>query len=261
MFLSKGLKKSWSLLKKKKALFALLFLAQVLFIVLFIFVQVRYQVAMAKNFHGILAPLEQANYNATSIQMGMPFMEEAFKVIENWEALKTNFVYLLVFSFLVLAVFNGLVWSLTHFITEKKDFLKQWVKYVVMALVFFIPYLLLMVLLFGSGLFEANPILFAQISIAVAIVFVYFGLLSFCFVDLKFKEIFRKVFWKIGLKKFYLVLLVYFLIGFVLFLLGTLLYQAVNSWSIWLVVIFIFAMVLVMNFGRLLMINSFSEIA
>ena len=194
MFLFKGLKKSWSLVKSKKALFALLFLAQVLFIVLFIFVQIRYQVAMAKNFHGILTPLEQANYNATSIQMGMPFMEDAFKVVENWEALKTNFAYLLVFSFLVLAVFNGLVWSLTHYIAKKQNFLRLWGKYAVMALVFFVPYLLLLTILFSTALFESNPVLLAQISIVVAIVFIYFGLLSFCFVDLKFKEIFRKVF-------------------------------------------------------------------
>jgi hypothetical protein len=261
MFLVKGLKKSWFLLNKKKALFALLFLAQLLFVILFIFVQVRYQVAMAKNFHGIIAPLEQANYDATSIQIGTPFMEGAFKVVENWEALKTNFVYLLVFSFLVLAIFNGLVWSLTHYMIKKQNFLRLWGKSIAMALVFFVPYLLLLTVLFSSSLFESNPILLAQISVAVAIIFVYFGLLSFCFVDFNFKKIFRKVFWEIGLKKFYVVLLLYFLIGFVLYLLGSLLYQSVNSWSIWFVVVFIFAMIFMMNFGRLLLINSLGEIS
>ncbi|MCK4589676.1 MAG: hypothetical protein KAT77_04475 [Nanoarchaeota archaeon] len=254
-------KKSWLVVKKNKWLFGLIFLIQIVFIIAFFMVQLKYQVAMVENLNNILQPLEEANYNEEELKQGVPFLEDLTGVLNSWEDLKKNLMYLMVFSFLVVAVFSGWGWSLTHYMVKKNNILKLWGKFVLLAAGFFIPFLIVISLLLGTMFFQDNPIAAAQAAIVLGAVFSYFALASFGLMDLKWKKLFKKVFWEIGIKKFYWVLLVYLIIGVVLFLLGYLMYYAVNFWPMGLVVLFIILFVLAMVFGRILLINSLREIA
>lgn len=261
MSLFKALKKSWQAVKKKKALFVLLFLSQLVFLSVFGYVQVKYQVEMAMDLQGFIAPLEEANYNVTTLQMGMPFTTQGDKVMGSWESLKKNFVQLMTFSFFIFAVFNGLNWALSHYIAGKKKFLMIWGRFVLLAGMFFLVLMLANILVFGGSVFQNDPVLTSQIAVGTAIFLGYFAWLSFGLADLKFREIFRKVFWEIGIKRFYLVLVVYLLVLVAVGFFGSFVYQAVMGWPMWSVVLFIILFVLALNFSRIFLINSLREIA
>ena len=260
MFLVGGLKKTGRVIKKHKGLFILLFLTQLIFLVVFATVQVKYQVAILQNFKEVVEPLEQASYNAALLQAGMPLIGETAQIMESWNKLKASFQYLLIFSFLGFAVLNGFNWSLTHYLIRKQNLLKVWGKFIVLSAVFFIPYLVIIFGIFESVLFENNPYLAAQIMVGIAVVFFYFALIGFSFADLSLKKVWKKVFWEVGIKKFYWVLLVYLIIFLILGLLVYLLYLAVNYWAMFWVVLFMVLIVLMVNVGRVFLISSLSEI-
>jgi len=261
MFLFKALEKSWKAVRKRKALFVLLFLSQMVFLSFFGYVQVKYQVEMAMDFQGIIAPLEEANYNVTSLQTGMPFTEQGNEIMGSWESLKANFMELMGFSFLIFAALNGLNWALSHYIAGKKKFLVVWGRFILLTGMFFLVLMLVNVLFFGGSVLQNDPVLTSQIMMGLAAVFGYFAWLSFSFADLKFKEIFRKVFWEIGIKRFYLVLVAYLLVLLFVGFFGSFVYQSVMGWSMWSVFLFIVLFVLAVNFSRIFLINSLREIS
>ena len=260
MFLTKSFKKTIETIKRHKWLFLLLFAVQLVFMISFSIVQVKYQVEMVDNLKDVIVPLQQANYNETLIQQGVPFMENALEVVQAWNDFKENLGSLLFFSFLVLVVFNGLNWALSHYIIKKQNFLKLWGKFAVFYTGFYLVYLLIGYSIFRSPLFFEEPINSARIMIGAALVFFYFGLLSFSFVNLDFKEIFKKVFWETGIKKFYWVLLTYLIVILILILFIYLFYLAVNYLHILLVILFLVLLVLAINALRIFIINSLREI-
>lgn len=260
MFLKTSLKKTLKQIKKHKWLFLILFLTQLAFIIIFFLVQYRYQVAAVENYRDILLISQNVNYNTTQLQMGMPFTEDTVQLLNTWNLLKKNFTNLLIFSFLTFIVFNGFNWALTYYLTKKQNILKIWGKFAAFSAIFFFPYLFAIYLIFQSLLFYDNPFASAQLIIFISAIFMYFALLSFSFLDLKFKTIFRKTFWETGLKKFYWVLLVYAIIIAILSLIIYLLYLSSASWPLAIVAFLMILLILALITLRLFLLNSFQEL-
>ncbi len=260
MFLIKSIKKTLKDIKKNKWLFLLLFLTQLAFIIAFAAVQFKYQFALAQDYKDILVTLEKTNLNENDPITNTAFFQEMAPLINAWDRLKTNFQYLLLFSFLLFISFNGLNWSLTHYLIKKQNILKLWGKFIVFSALFFVPYIIILYTFFKIPLLQDNPFVLGQTMVVLAALFLYFSVLSFAFVNLDFKKIFRKTFWEIGLKKFYWVLLVYLIVVVILSVITYLLYMAVNFWHIALVTLFILLLVLATNTLRIFLINSLREI-
>lgn len=261
MFLTTAFKKTLQNIKHHKWLFLALFFTQLLFLIVFFLIHYKYQVAVVQNFKDILGPLEAANYNTTQLSMGLTFTPEMSQILQSWDQLKTNAQYLLFFSFLTFAILNGFSWSLTHYLIKKQNLFKLWGKFIALSTVFFIPYLIIIFSIFQTGLLESDPVNSAKLIGVLAFIFTYFALIAFSLLDLNFKEIFKKTFWPIGIKKFYFVLLFYLIIAVILSLISYLLYYAVNFWHISLVALFIVLLILAINIGRLFLIHSVSELA
>lgn len=260
MFLVKAAKKTLKDIKKNKWLFLLIFITQLAFIIVFAAVQFKYQFAMAQDYKDILVSLDETILDENP-QNTLSALQNFAPLLNAWDRLKINFQYLLFFSFLIFISFNGLNWSLTHYLLKKQNILKPWGKFIAFSAIFFIPCIVIIYSIFQNPLFQYNPVLFGQIVLFLSAIFLYFALLSFAFINLNFKKIFRKTFWEIGLKKFYWVLLIYLIIITIVSLIAYLLYYSVNFWHIALVTLFILLLVLSLSTLRIFLINSLREIS
>ena len=261
MFLIKATKKTLKDIKKNKWLFLLLFITQLAFIIVFAAVQFKYQFAMAQDYKDILVSLDKTSFDESDPFTNTDFFQEIAPLVNAWDRMKNNFQYLLFFSFLLFISFNGLNWSLTHYLIKKQNILRPWGKFIIFSGLFFVPYIIIMYVLFKIPLLQENPLALSQAMVILAALFVYFALVYFAFVSQSFKKIFRKIFWEIGIKKFYWVLLVYLIITVILSLIIYLLYYSVNYWHIALVTLFILLLVLALSTLRIFLINSFSKIS
>lgn len=261
MFLKEAFKKTLRIIKANKKLFLLLFILQLVFIITFALIQFKYQVALAQNFKDILEPVQNANYNTTLIQMGTPFMQDTSQILTSWSELKSNLFYLITFSFLAFISFNGLIWAFTHYLIKKQNILKTWGKFIALASIFYLPYFLILYLIFESPILQINPLLTSQFIVALAFIFIYFAMISFSFASLKFKQIFKKTFWQVGIKKFHKVVLIYAITIIILAFFNYLIFYSVNFWPVYLLAILIILLILAMNTLRIFIINSFLELA
>ena len=99
--------KGWHRIKENKLKLLLLIIGQLLFFILIAFINVKYQLELAESANELIAPLQDANYNAESIKSGVPFLENIGKIYETYERIVSALKKLIAFqlaAFLTLGI-------------------------------------------------------------------------------------------------------------------------------------------------------------
>jgi hypothetical protein len=206
-----ALEKTVKAIKQKKILFSSLILLQIIFVSIFLFVSIDYQVRIFENLETVNMALDQANFDSTSIEEGKPFLEDGLKVISAANTMKSDIFELIGVFIGLFLIFNGLIWSLTQriFIKKKKTpikvkvrfILSAWLKYLTSSIIIMGPvivasYFILKFLLFSDSAVNTFTNLF-RVFIYIIIIFYYFALSAYAFLATKS--------WKNFIKKFYYV--------------------------------------------------------
>ncbi len=144
-YLLEGLKKVAVSLKQHKILFILLILIQIGFIAALAYITITYQVKILNTAQQIIEPLQNANYDAESIQQGKEFISQISGIYQAYQALIQQIARLALWWLGLFLIVNGALWVLSHQMLEGfswKKAGKQWSRYAVASIVLLGPFLL-----------------------------------------------------------------------------------------------------------------------
>ena len=116
-YLKRGLRNTVNSIQKHKLLFALLVILQIIFVVSSLALGAQYLIKILENTHGIIVPLENANYDSQQIEQGEPLIYSSYKSM-----LKNVFSFLFWMAVLFLLL-NGSIWLLSHWMLQEQQ---QW---------------------------------------------------------------------------------------------------------------------------------------
>src|SRR3989344_3598902 len=225
-------------IRKRKGLFILLLALQVIFVISIIAVAIYFQLKIFEEAKGIMEPLQNANYDANSIEEGTPFTEEMLSIYQSYASLKHNVMVLLAWLLALFLCLNSGIWILSHSLLGNldwkkwKDVGKMWVKNAVSTLVlggsfFIISYFLLL-----NTIRAEDTELFARTAtiLQYSLVVIYYFLLAALAVSHQhsWKGFVRKIY-DISIKNLRKTLPVLLLVISVLLAAGYLVYYSVNN--------------------------------
>ena len=209
-YLTKGLAKTIQSIKEHKLLFIFLIVLEIILLILSAYIIIFYQVQILTNLKNIIEPIENANYNETTLQQGQPFTQDLFKIYSNYNLLIKNILYLFSALFLIFFFLNSLIWVCTHLLLEPKkqpiktitikekllEISSLFSKYGTIYLIAISPLLILLYLTLNSvSSFSITPETFSWIGIIVGITFLiaaYFLIIFSSFINIKsWKEFFK----------------------------------------------------------------------
>lgn len=253
-------------IKERKLLFGLLVLLQVLLMGIFLYLSITYPAKILTDISGIIGPLENANYNATSIQEGSPFTTEFSTIIQSYRTLTEHLKELALWLLGIMLLVQPGLWLLTLQLLEEtahqKEFnlwkrasyyLRAWLKYILALLTLVIAPLLLIAIVLKS---LSGIVLQTEESIFVAVkwalmlflVFQYFLLVALALLNSPTWKVrnflrvaFRKIHWNL------LVLLINgMVLGGILFAIGRSMSNE-NLFGVSLILSLIFVLALVLS--------------
>src|SRR3989344_826918 len=137
-YLAQALRRTYKVITKHWLLMGVLVLFQLALFVSLGYVGLTYQMKIFENIQGVLDPIQNANYNATSLQEGGLFTAEYARVYESYNSLVGNVKGLLIWILIIFLIGNGLIWVATLDLIhpETKSWKKRsqcWLKYVVLS--------------------------------------------------------------------------------------------------------------------------------
>lgn len=144
-YLYRGLQKVGTSIREHKLLFLLLIILQIAFIAALAYTTITYQVKILKTAQDIIQPLQNANYDAESIQQGQEFLSQIAGIYQAYQSLIQQIVRLALWWLGLFLVVNGALWVVSHQMLEEfswKKAGKQWMKYVTAAFILLGPFLL-----------------------------------------------------------------------------------------------------------------------
>ena len=253
-----SLKKTLLIIKKNKYQIFLIFFLQIIFFI-----------TLSLIFYNTINPAMQHAKNAvdyydkinTTEDSGMfgYLGEDPLVIYESYSKMMFYLKFMALFSVLVFIIINGLLWTLSDNLLNKKN-LKQSSNYFtnfgILTLIFTALVYLLIFKTLKSSLVKLEYSLLPLIGILfLFIVLLYFLFISFSLIDKRrLKDIFRLTF-KIGIFKFPYVILVFLIYLFVILLFSYFLYLVIEGNIIILsivLILFVFSFV----FARLFLIVS-----
>lgn len=225
--ISNSLKESYSIIKKNKKTFLLLFILQVIFISLISFINVYYQTKMLQSTQAIIEYLDELNSDEASfglniLQQKSPLGPDPLLISRNFKYIIYHLKFLISYSLIVFILLNGFIWFLTSGLVNKKS-----LKIKVLLKNFF-PYLIkfsfitilfsVFIYLFGYSTLKSslNP-LSAQTANFTPLLLITLALLYFMYItfsllnNIEFKNILKNSV-KIGIKKAHILLSAYIMI-------------------------------------------------
>lgn len=262
-----SLKESFILIRKNKVLFVLLFALQIIFFVIFSFINLSYQTKILESAKAITdymsqQQLDEASVASSILEQKSILGDDPLSISRNFKDIVKNFRLYLFYLFLLLIFFTSLNWSVTNKLIHKNNF-KQLTRNFFNNLI---------VLLFYFGLifaffFSLINISISQIAaegtkfLAKYYVFLLFSavLAYFMFVSIallhkiELKNIVQKTL-GIGLKKMHYVLAVYFINIFLFAVSIFLLYYFIEK-NLFILLLSIILMIFIFVFGRIFMVN------
>jgi len=229
--ISNSLKESFSIIKKNKKIFVLLFILQIIFISLISRVNITYQTKMLQSTQDIFEYLDELKSDETSlgldlIQRKNPLGPDPLLISRNFNYIIYNLQFLLSYSLIIFILLNGFIWLLSSNLVDKKllkirklpkEFFVYVLKFCFVTLIFsFLIYL------FGYSTLKSflNPLL-AQTAnftplLLITLALFYFIYIAFSLLSkVKLKYLIRNLF-KIGIKKAHIILSAYVMIIIVL---------------------------------------------
>lgn len=209
-YVTKSIAKTYQNIKEHKLLFTFLVILEIILLISSIFIIIFYQVQILTNLQNIIEPIENANYNETTLQQGRPFTQDIFKIYNNYNLLIKNILYLFSALFLIFFFLNGLIWVYTHLLLEPKkqdsktltfkekllEISHLFSKYGTIYLITISPLLIILYFTLNSvSSFSINPKTFSDIGIIIGITFLiasYFLIVFSSFINIKsWKEFFK----------------------------------------------------------------------
>lgn len=152
-YLQRGLQQVGKSIREHKLLFIVLILLQIAFIVSVAYITITYQVKILNTVQEIIEPLQNANYDAESIQQGKEFISQIAGIYRAYQSLIQQIVRLAWWWLGLFLIVNGVLWALSHQLLEKcswKSLGKQWIKYAAATLLLLGPFLLVIYFLLKS---------------------------------------------------------------------------------------------------------------
>lgn len=267
--LKKGLINAFRAIKKRKLTFTALILLQIIFIALFIFISLTYQIKVFKNAQGIMEPLQNANYDAESIKEGQPLTNDVMQIYKSYKSMIQNLTEMILWLFLAFILINGSIWILTHQLLERKKSLRKTaeagLKFVVSSLVLIVPYAIigyfLLKTLLKAGVATDSFAWIVRILAYLFLVTYYFLLAAFAFIDVKSWKVFLRRIFFVSIKKIHHTLLV-LLINLILILIGLyLVYLSMNTQTLILMILTVLLFVVVLVLTRIYWVACLKEIS
>ncbi len=245
-------------IKKKKIVFAFLILLQILLLVSISSVGIKYQIEISESAMNVIEPLQNANYNSTSIEEGNPFMSnmmsEVASITKSYQEMIKSIFEMIGLMFCFFLVFNGLIWSISNKLIKKGKLLDYWLKFIIVTLVFMIPFSLISYYLLRGFLAIGTEVANVGVNTIgwIFMIVSYFMVIGFCLTEEKVKILFKKIF-SIGIMKIYWVLLAFmFSLGTTLLSLMFIYYSIGN---LLLMIVSGFVLVVILVLGKLFLIN------
>src|SRR3989338_8091778 len=156
MYLKRGLKETFSSVKRHKLIFILLVILQLLALITFSYTFIIYQVKILENAQGITEAMQNANFNPDSIQACEPFIKDIYSVYQNYDSLLKQIYQLLLWLFLLFIIFNGLLWIGVHYmlkeISKKFSFTGTAIKFLASSFILILPLMLLFYFIFKNNI-------------------------------------------------------------------------------------------------------------
>jgi len=226
-FIKASLEHAWKSIKKHPLLLLVLVLFHAALIGILIYLLLNYPAQILQDVQGIMQPLENANYNATSIQEGLPFSSELTTVFASYNSL-TSRVYEKCWWFGLIFIFvQAGIWILSvRMVSEVKEkevisFFKAWGTYLLMGIGFSVLPLLIsyfLLITFFNIESTTTALWMLWIVVGVLLIFFYFSLVGFALIYTK--NVFRN--WlKVAFRKIHLSLVMLLINLVVIAALGT----------------------------------------
>ncbi|MFH1682612.1 MAG: hypothetical protein ABIA37_02335 [Candidatus Woesearchaeota archaeon] len=261
--LKKGLVDAVKGIKKHRSLFLILILLQLVFIVSVSAISINYQIKIYDNVQNILSPLDEANYNATAIEEGQPFMNEMMKevvtITKSYQEMISNIFQMLSWILACFLLLEGWSWCFSHYIYSKGEVFKYWSRFMIISLTFLIPLAVVGYFVLKSMIGLDLAVFSWGIRIVDILLLVtgYFMTISFSLLTLKIKPLFRKIY-LVGISK-----APWFLLGLALTLLAVLISLVLvylSMESLFLMILSVLILVVVMVFSKLYLIGIVREL-
>jgi len=265
-YLIKGLKVTKDAIVKHKFLFILLLVLQITFFVVFSAITANYFINIAESAQSVIEPVENANFDAESLEAGQPFLKDTTPILESYNIMKTNVFNWVMWIFVALIIFNGLMWVISHRLLEKKQNLVKQIMFFIVPFVIFLALIYLIATVFlNFSMFDiVAGDLFSKAIIFVMISLVLYYLLLVMLANLNvksWKELLKNLF-DVGIKKIHKVLPVVLINGLLVFVINYLFYLFSGSeafmGSLLSIIMFIFILILVI--ARIYWIACLKEI-
>ena len=269
-YLQKGMQKSFQALNHHKALGAVLLVLQLGFILSFLYIAINYEVKIIQDAQSIIQPLQQANYDAESIQQGQSFLPDFAGIYSSYQSLLQNIFYLGLWLAGLFLVLNGGIWLLTHSLLAPskptwKTILHGWLKYLVAAVFFIgipliIGYIGLKIILARQVDVDMFTSLLNLIPYILGVLY-YLLLVALAFITDPSWSQFVKHFYRAGLRKIHCTLLVLVINGALIAGSLYLVYLSMNyEGQFWLVVLASIIAVFIIVLSRLFWIACLQEL-
>ncbi len=206
-FLAQGWKDTIAGIRQHLGLVLIILLLQIVLVAAVAVVGVTYQVKILENAKNIIEPLQNANFNADSLQQGQPFLNDFQSVYVNYQSLIKNLIALGGWLTGIFLIINGWLWGLSHRLLGGKGFLTIWAKYIVASIVLLGPFLgVTYYVLRGLLNLESDPLS----AISPGKILAYLGLAAYYFLLVAFASIgaptwkqFIKSFFRAGITRIY----------------------------------------------------------
>ncbi len=172
--------------KKRKGLFTLFCLFQLLFLIILSSVFIHYQLVLFDDLVAIGAPLETLNFDEESLQAGAPLVDNPIALLASYRSLINNIISLLTWLSVLVLIINPLLWICASFMQSSGFsksisfgrkiiiFSKMWLKNVTALLAIFLPFGILYYVVVLRWIGSLNPFFLLITRIFVALFFILF---------------------------------------------------------------------------------------
>ena len=265
-YLKRGLKNTYQAIKKHKLLFFSLIILQIILIVVTSMVTLEYQIKILDNTKGIMEPIEQGNYDSTSIQEGELFTQDTLKIYQSYRSLTKNLLHYCLWILGIFIIFNGGLWILVHSFFERKNFhetMHAYLKFFFSTIISIIPFFIIAYYFLKKMVEEISVTNVSQLiqNTSYALIIVYFFLLiAFAFIDVRSWKLFFKKWFKVGIKNIHKSISV-LLINLTLILgSGYLIYRYLYEETFFLMILFSALFVIILVLTKIFWIACLKEI-
>lgn len=262
-----SLKESFILLWRNKSLFALLFILQIVFFVIFLMINFTYQTKILESAKTITEYLSQQRFDDVSVasnilQQKSLLGDDPLLISREFDEILSNFKIYLAFIFILMIFFPSINWTLTYNIKHKSNFNKlinDFLKILIIAifylgLIFTFFYSLTTISLTGVA-FESTKLLTKYVPFLIfSVILLYFMYISISLAKgTELKDIVQKTL-KIGIKKIHYILAIYF-INIFLFVVSISLFYIFLEKNFFILLLSIALAMFSLIFGRIFVVN------